>query len=71
MAQPEKVTKMTYQQATNKLPEGSKWSSSFGYPGEGGYCDFWRDRDGKRYQVSNGKYGDFGKFVWAVEEISQ
>ena len=37
---------MTYQQATDTLPPGSKWSSSFGYPGDGGYCEFWRTADG-------------------------
>lgn len=59
---------MSYQQAIDTLPAGAKWSNSFGYPGEGGYCEYWRTPDGKRYQVSNGEYWRFAKFVWTVKE---
>ena len=60
---------MTYQQATGTLPKGAKWSSSFGYPGEGGYSEFWRTSDGKRFEISNGR-GEFvfAPFVWSVKE---
>lgn len=62
---------MKYQQAIDQLPPGAKWSSSFGYPGEGGYSEFWR-ADGKRFEVSNGS-GQFvfAPFVWTVKEIAQ
>jgi len=43
---------MTYHQAIDTLPAGSKWSCSFGNPGEDRYSEFWRDQSGARYEVS-------------------
>ena len=56
----------TYSEARNALPADAKWSCSFGYPGEGGYSEYWRV-DGKRFEVSNGS-GQFvfAPFVWTV-----
>jgi hypothetical protein len=42
---------MTYDQAIGTLPPDAKWSCSFGNPGEDGYSEFWRDRDGQRFEV--------------------
>jgi len=48
----------TYSEAAKQLPEGSKWSSSFGYPGEGGYTEIHRTPAGDRWQITNGTWGD-------------
>lgn len=59
---------MTQTQAYDTLPAGAKWSSSFGNPGEGGYTEFWRTAEGKRYVVANGKYDAISPFLWTVEQ---
>lgn len=43
---------MTYQAAINSIPADAKWSSSFGYPGEDNYSEFWRDTKNTRYEIS-------------------
>ncbi len=60
---------MSYQQAIDTLPQDSKWSSSFGYPGKGGYVEYWRTTDGQRFEISNG-CGEFifAPFVWTVKK---
>jgi len=47
---------MTYAQAVGQIPAPAHWSSSFGNPGVGGYAEFWRDRNGRRWIVENGPY---------------
>ena len=42
---------MTLDQACDTLPAGSVWSSSFGFPYDRGYTEFWRAPDGTRYQI--------------------
>ena len=46
----------TRSEAIQALPYGAKWSCSFGNPGEGGYVEYYRAPDGRRWQVSNGPY---------------
>ena len=48
---------------------GCKWSASFGYPGEGGYNEFWRDPTGRRFVISNGTHWDCAPFDWSVAEL--
>ena len=44
---------MTYQDAKRLLPAGAYISSTFGYPGEEGYSEFWRSADGaSRWEIS-------------------
>lgn len=61
---------MTYNEALAALPTDAKWSSSFGYPGEGGYVEFHRDAHGVRYVIENGNWMDFAPFVWTVRELA-
>lgn len=58
---------MTYQQAVATLPADAKWSSSFGYPGQGGYSEYHRTPDGQRFEIANGTYLDFEPFTWTVK----
>lgn len=58
----------TYGAAAASLPEGAKWSSSFGYPGQGGYSEYHRTPEGKRFQIKNGSYLETAPFTWTVEE---
>ncbi len=57
---------MTYGEALAALPHGAAWSASFGYPGEGGYSEYWRTPDGRRFEISNGSYLDDGQ-TWKME----
>lgn len=57
----------TYREASAFLPADTKWSSSFGYPGEGGYCEYHRDPAGKRYTIQNGQWGDAWTIAMVVE----
>ena len=50
---------MTQTQAYDLLPANAEWSCSFGNPGEGGFNEFYRTPDGKRWIISNGSYGLF------------
>lgn len=61
---------MTYEQALAAMPEGFEWSSSFGYPGEGGYTEFWRNAAGTRWTVSNGTWMAFAPFSWVASELA-
>ena len=56
---------MTQQQASAQLPADAKWSSSFGYPGEERYSEYWRDAAGRRYFIQ--KNGS----IWSIvtEEV--
>lgn len=59
---------MTYSEAAAMLPAGSVWSSSFGYPGEGGYVEYHRTPDGERWTIKNGtSYLDSAPFCWSCE----
>lgn len=58
---------MTYAEAAAKLPQGAKWSSSFGYPGEGGYVEYHR-AEGKRFMIENGGYQETAPFTWTIKE---
>lgn len=56
---------MTRKEAYAALPANAKWSCSFGYPGEGGFSERFKTPEGKRYEISNGRWGD----EWKCEEI--
>ena len=60
---------MTYNEAVNMLPEGAKWSSSFGYSGEGGYVEYWCSTSGERWSLSNGPWDYYGPFSWTIERV--
>lgn len=60
---------MTYQQALNRLPSDADISTTFGYPGVGGYAEYHRTPDGRRFAVSNGNYDASAPFVWNVIEV--
>jgi hypothetical protein len=57
----------SYEQAINSLGVDTKWSCSFGNPGEGGYVEYRRDQAGKRYAVSNGDYMAQRPFTWTAQ----
>lgn len=60
----------TYKEATDQLPADAKWSSSFGNPGEGAYCEYYRDAAGKRYIIANGdSYLDSAPFWWTCKSV--
>lgn len=48
----------SYRDAAAALPADATWSSSFGYPGVGGYAEYHRDARGDRYIIQNGEFGD-------------
>lgn len=56
---------MTSQEAYAQLPAAAKWSSSFGNPGEGGFTEFYRTPDGKRFEIGNSRWGD----EWFIREV--
>ena len=61
---------MTYAQAAAKVPAEAQWSCSFGYPGEGGYVEYYRDAAGNRYVVGNGRWDEYTcPRVWTFEAV--
>jgi len=60
---------MTYKEATDLLPDNAAWSCSFGYPGDGGYTEFHRTPDGRRYIISNGPWTALAPFAWSCEAV--
>jgi hypothetical protein len=48
----------SYSEAREALPVDAKWSCSFGYPGNGGFAEYYRDAQGARHVITNGTYGD-------------
>ena len=63
------MTKNTYQDARDQLPAGAQVSSTFGYPGEGGYREYWRMPDGSRWTISNGGWMDYSPFNWTAAAV--
>jgi hypothetical protein len=57
----------SYCEALAQVPEDAKWSSSFGYAGEGGFVEYWRTADGNKYAISNGPYDATSPFTWTLE----
>ena len=55
---------MTEQEARARLPAGAKWSSSFGYPGEERYTEYWRS-EADRYVIQ--KDGS----RWSTEKVAE
>ena len=47
---------MTRNEAYALLPADALWSCSFGYPGEGGFKEFYRTRAGEEFHISNGAH---------------
>lgn len=62
---------MTYNEATDLLPADSVLTSTFGYPGEGGYNEFHRAPDGTRWVISNGDYFDCQRNVWTISQVME
>ena len=60
----------SYSEAAAQLPSGAKWSSSFGYPGEGGYCEYHRTAEGTRFVIENGSWSAIAPFTWTLREAS-
>lgn len=58
---------MGMKEAYESLPRDVVWSCSFGYPGQGGFQDWFRDTSGTIYIVKNGPYYDSSPFKWSVE----
>lgn len=61
----------TYQEATALLPADARWSSCFGNPGDGGYCEYFRTKAGERFTISNGDYNAFAPFTWTVAKVEE
>lgn len=59
---------MTREQAHAALPDDARWTSSFGYPGKGGFVEYFRTPDGSRYLISNGPYDGTGH-EWTVAKV--
>lgn len=57
----------TYAEAAAALPAEAKWTASFGYPGEGGYTEYHRTPEGKRFKISNGSWAEAPPFIWTME----
>ena len=56
---------MTEQEARARLPADAKWSSSFGYPGEERYVEYWRDAANRRFVLKkNGQ-------TWSAEQLAE
>lgn len=58
-----------YSEALECLPAGSRISSTFGNPGDGGYAEIHRAPDGRRFEITNGPYYVREPFDWIVREI--
>lgn len=43
-------------EAYNQIPKDAVWSCSFGYPGEGGFTEYWRTSTGELWKITNGPY---------------
>ena len=56
----------TYEGARARLADDAEWTSSFGYPGEGGYCEHWRRPNGERWRISNGRWDALKPFTWTL-----
>lgn len=62
----------TYATARAGLPGGAVWSSSFGYPGEGGYVEYWRLPTGERWTISNGPWHLCSwEFEWRCQKVEE
>ena len=58
---------MSRNEAYSLLPADAKWSCSFGYPGEGGFTEYYRDAKGERWVIKNGPWSGFGD-EWSCEK---
>jgi hypothetical protein len=54
----------TYSEAHAFLPSDAKWSSSFGNPGEAGYCEYYRSQ-GERFLIENSCSDD----TWSIKKV--
>lgn len=57
---------MERNEAYAALPAGAVWSCSFGYPGNAGYAEYWREPDGTRWVIENGLHNPQ---AWAVRRV--
>jgi len=58
---------MTMTEAYDRLPQNARRSSSFGYPGEGGYSEYHRTPDGERWVIENGPWN--GPANWTCTKL--
>lgn len=61
---------MTYIEALKALPRGAKWSSSFGFPGDACYSEYWRTTDNRNFAIRHVKGQVCEPFDCEVEEIA-
>lgn len=57
----------TQSEAFALLPVDAVWSCSFGWPGEGGFNEYYRQPDGTRWKISNGSY--LGPRDWTCTKV--
>lgn len=62
---------MTYDEAVKHLPAGATWSSSFGYRGQAGCTEIWREPDGTRWRLDNGPWHAGAPFKWTCRRIDE
>ena len=58
----------SHQAAIMATPAGTRWSCSFGYPGQGGYSEFLHTPDDRCLILRNGDWDACKPFVWTLEE---
>jgi hypothetical protein len=62
----------TYAEAADGLPSDARWSCSFDYPGEGGYCERYRTPCGDVWQISNGSWDLLPfEFDWCCKKLGE
>ena len=60
----------TLADAQAKLPADAEWSACFGYPGEGGYAEYYRRPNGETIFITNGSYElTHHEFDWQLNRI--
>lgn len=62
-------THATYDLARDTFDYYAKCTATFGYPGQGGYAEYWRAADGTQYCITNGAWDTFEPRVWTVEQL--
>ena len=61
-----------YATAAKSLPADAVWSSTFGNPDRGGYCEYWRQPDGTRWTISNGPWHLIEpEFDWHCQRLEE
>ena len=58
----------SHHDAIMATPAGTRWSCSFGQPGEGGYSEYLHTPDDRCFIVSNGLWDALKPFTWTLTE---